>query len=222
LDTNLNDARVTAVAEYQSTLLLQPVVETALAVFGAAASSILVVDSANDCLVFGAVAGAGERSLVGKRLPLDAGIAGWVVASHETMRCDDLAHNEIFAPDVAEATGYIPDALMAAPLLFDEDCVGVLEVLDWTEGPRTELGELALLGLIANQAAAAVRLLARVNPGTDPYADPRVADLCKQIIGRMSELPPADLERKLDVLRSVVRLLLGEFPYLTEMPDAAS
>jgi GAF domain-containing protein len=207
LETNLNDADGTAIAEYQSAPLLQPVVETALAVFGAAASSILIVDSANDCLVFGAVAGAGERSLVGKRLPLDAGIAGWVVASQETIRCGDLAHNGIFAPDVAEATGYVPDALMAAPLLFNNECVGVLEVLDWTQGSRTELGELALLGLIANQAAAAVRLLARVNPAADPYADPRVVEVCKQIIGRMSELDQAELDRKLDVLRSVVLLL---------------
>jgi len=167
---------------YESRALLQPIVETARGVFGAAASSIFILDAKDQALVFGAVAGAGEESLVGRRFSLDTGIVGWVATSHESMRLDDLSGNMTFARDAAESTGYVPRALMATPLLFEGECVGVLEVLDWTYGSRTELEDLALLALIGNQAAAAIRMLARLSPAQDPFADPRPGQLCVRIL----------------------------------------
>ena len=50
---------------------------------------------------------------------------------------------------------------MAAPLLFDERALGVLEVLDRPERSLFSLQEMELLGLFANQAAIAVDLLLR-------------------------------------------------------------
>jgi GAF domain-containing protein len=192
---------------YESAALLQPIVETARGVFGAAASSIFILDLDDNALVFGAVAGAGADSLVGTRFPLDTGIAGWVVGSHESLRLDDLAGNPTFSRDAAESTGYVPHALMAAPLLFEDECVGVLEVLDWTDGSRTELEDLALLGLIASQAAAAVRMLARLVPEGDPFADPRAVELCDRILQSLAQLSGADLEKRLSILRSLVQVL---------------
>lgn len=194
---------------YESAALLQPIVETARGVFGAAASSIFILDLDDNALVFGAVAGEGADSLVGKRFPLDTGIAGWVVGSHESIRLDDLAGNPTFSRDAAESTGYVPRALMAAPLLFEDECVGVLEVLDWTEGSRTELEDLALLGLIASQAAAAVRMLARLVPEGDPYADPQAVQLCDQIMRSLSRQSGPELERRFDILRSLVQMFDG-------------
>ena len=48
---------------------------------------------------------------------------------------------------------------MAAPLLYDEQALGVLEVLDRPEASLFSLQEMELLGLFANQAAIAVDLL---------------------------------------------------------------
>jgi GAF domain-containing protein len=50
---------------------------------------------------------------------------------------------------------------MAAPLLFEEEILGVLEVLDRPERAHFSLQEMDLLGLFANQAAIAVNLLLR-------------------------------------------------------------
>jgi GAF domain-containing protein len=191
---------------HESAALLRPIVEAARGVFGAAASSIFILDCDDNALVFGAVAGEGEDFLVGKRFSADTGIAGWVVSSHESVRLDDLASNPTFSRDAAQSTGYLPAALMAAPLLFEGDCVGVLEVIDWTEGSRTELEDLALLGLIANQAAAAIRMLSRTSPAPDTYADPRAGQLCEGIMRGMAQLSGSVLERRLDVLRSVMQM----------------
>lgn len=63
----------------------------------------------------------------------------------------------MFARDVAKSTGYVPDALMAAPLAHRDRVLGVLEVLDPAEQSRSSLSELDLLALFARQAAAASR-----------------------------------------------------------------
>lgn len=194
---------------HQSRALLQPIVETARAVFGSVASSIFILDRDGDSLVFGAVAGAGEESLVGQHFPAGTGVAGWVVKSHQGLRLDDLSDSPLFSREAAESTVYVPNALMAAPLLFDDVCVGVLEVLDWTNGSRTELEDLALLGLIANQAAAAVRLLAGSSWLRDPYVDERGARLCAQILDGLSGLSEAELRPRLEMLTSVARMFGG-------------
>jgi GAF domain-containing protein len=191
---------------HHSRALLQPIVETALAVFGAAASSIFILDNRDDTLVFGAVAGAGSESLVGRRFPAGTGIAGWVSRSHQGIRLDDLTNNPLFSREAAESTVYVPTALMAAPLLFEDECVGVLEVLDWTEGSRTELADLSLLGTIANQAAAAVRMLAHTSWELDPFIDRRAAHVVRQIIRSLAGLPEEHLAARLDLLRAVERI----------------
>ncbi|RLL69326.1 GAF domain-containing protein [Streptomyces sp. Z26] len=139
--------------------LLQSVVETARAIFGAAASSVLLHDEAAGELVFQAVSGEGEEFLVGSRFPAGRGLAGWVLVSGEPMVADDLREQGMFAKDVAEDTGYVPDALMAAPLAHHDRVLGVLEVLDPAEQSRSSLSELDLLALFARQAAAALAVV---------------------------------------------------------------
>ncbi|MFF7633037.1 GAF domain-containing protein [Kitasatospora sp. NPDC008050] len=150
--------------------LLQSVVDTARAIFGAQASSIFLLDEAADELVFQAVSGQGEESLVGMRFPAGRGIAGWVAGSGEPMVVDDLTRNGSFARDLAESTEYVPDSLMAAPLLHASGVLGVLEVLDPAPQARSDLGELDLLALFARQAATALRVV------LDRAERPRPAD----------------------------------------------
>jgi GAF domain-containing protein len=141
--------------------LLAAIVEVARSIFGARASSILLLDEATDELVFEAVVGEGEDELLGMRFPAGKGIAGWVLATRTPLVIEDVRTDPRFASDVAEGTGYVPSGLMAAPLLHDEDALGVLEVLDRPEASLFSLQEMELLGLFANQASIAVDLLQR-------------------------------------------------------------
>lgn len=141
--------------------LLQSVVNVARAIFGAAASSIILHDYETDELVFAAVAGEGEQILLDSRIPVDRGIAGWVLHSGVAMVVDDLTTSTIFAGDIAESTGYVPNALMAAPLVSGEDVLGVLEVLNPAPQSRSNLSDLDLLAMFAGQAATALRLATR-------------------------------------------------------------
>jgi len=141
--------------------LLGAIVDVARSIFGARASSILLLDEDTEELVFEAVVGEGEDELLGVRFPAGKGIAGWVLATRTPLVIEDVRTDPRFASDVAEGTGYVPSGLMAAPLLHDEDALGVLEVLDRPERSLFSLQEMELLGLFANQASIAVDLLLR-------------------------------------------------------------
>ena len=141
--------------------LLGAIVEVARSIFGAKASSILLLDEAAEELVFEAVVGEGEGELLGMRFPAGNGIAGWVLATRTPLILEDVRSDPRFAGDVAADTGYVPSGLMAAPLLHEERALGVLEVLDRPAQSHFSLEEMDLLGLFANQASIAVDLLVR-------------------------------------------------------------
>ena len=139
--------------------LLAAIVEVARSIFGAKASSILLLDEEFEELVFEAVVGEGEDTLLGTRYPAGKGIAGWVLATQTPLVIDDVQQDPRFAKDVAEDTGYVPSGLMAAPLMHEERALGVLSVLDRPEQSLFSLKEMELLGLFAHQASIAVDLL---------------------------------------------------------------
>jgi len=139
--------------------LLRSVVEVARAIFAARASSVLLLDEASNELVFEAVVGEGEERLLGVRFPAGTGVAGWVLATRTPLVIEDVRRDPRFAKDVAEGTGYVPEGLMAVPLLHEERALGVLEVLD--RKTKFTLEEMELLGLFGAQAAIALDLLQR-------------------------------------------------------------
>ncbi len=141
--------------------LLRSIVDVARAIFRARAASVFLLDGEADELVFEAVSGEGEESLVGRRFPSSTGIAGWVLVTGQSLVLDDVSADPRFASQAAESTGYIPKAIMAVPLVSGERTLGVLEVLDRPSGERFTMEEADLLGMFATQAAVALDLLER-------------------------------------------------------------
>jgi GAF domain-containing protein len=141
--------------------LLGSIVEVARAIFRARAASVLLLDEATDELVFEAVVGEGEDTLVGRRFPSGTGIAGWVLGTRQPLVLTDVATDPRFSADTAQSTGFVPKGIMAVPLLHGEEALGVLEVLDRPADARFRIEEVDLLGLFGIQAAAALALLRR-------------------------------------------------------------
>ena len=204
----MNDRLHAAVAagvlpsDEQHRALLRSIVEVARAIFGAKASSVLLLDEAADELVFEAVAGAGEDSLVGRRIPASTGIAGWVLVTRQPLVIDDVQSDPRFARGVAEKTGFVPQGLMAVPLLAEERALGVLQVLDRPQQSRFSLQEMELLGLFAAQAAIAVDLLGAARRARAALREDEDAEVA--VVARVA----AALERLDDDRRTAgVRLL---------------
>lgn len=195
-------------AEEDYRALLQSIVEVAKAIFGARASSIFLLDDQTDELVFTAVAGEGAGSLIGKRLPSSTGIAGWVLVTRQPIVLADAGSDPRFARDAAEATGYVPRALMAVPLLHDEEALGVLQVLDRSEPARFTLAEMDVLSLFANQAAIALHLLQRARRAREALeGDGGGHEPLVRLAETLDALPEERAEAARDLVDALRRLL---------------
>jgi GAF domain-containing protein len=166
--------------------LLSSIVGVARAIFLAEASSIAVLDPDGGDFAFAAVAGQGEE-IVGLHFPAGQGLAGAVAQTGEPLIIDNLSADTRFARGVAEKTGYVPNAMMVAPLLRDERTLGVLSVLDRGPTGRSALQELDLLGRFADQAAIA---LDATDPTRTLGSAPSSPGLAAIAAG-MTDLPPA-------------------------------
>jgi GAF domain-containing protein len=138
--------------------LLQSIADVARAIFLAEAASIAVAEPRSRTFRFEAVSGQGADRLLGTTFPLGEGIAGMVAQTGEPAVIDDLTDDPRFARVLAEVSGYVPKAMMVAPLLRREATLGVLSVLDRGTTGRTTLQEIELLSAFAAQAALALDL----------------------------------------------------------------
>jgi GAF domain-containing protein len=99
------------------------------------------------------------RAILGARASSIMLLAGWVAQSRQPLVVEDVASDPRFDRAAAERTGYVPQGLMAVPLLHEDVVLGVLNVLDRPQRSRFSLAEMDLLELFAAQAAVALRLL---------------------------------------------------------------
>ncbi len=137
--------------------LLQTIVEAAARLFGAAASSIALVDEAQQTLQFRVATGAGAQEVVGMRIPVGEGIAGYVVMTGQPLAVSSVQEDPRFARETARKTGYVPRSILAMPLLYGDRAIGVIEVLDKINAASFGIQDMELLGIFARQAAIAIR-----------------------------------------------------------------
>src|SRR5436190_6392516 len=163
--------------------LLGSIVQVARAIFHARAASVLLLDEDADELVFEAVVGEGEDTLLGRRFPSGTGIAGWVLGTRQPLVLADVTADPRFSAEAAQSTGFVPNGIMAVPLLHGEEALGVLEVLDRPADARFRVEEVDLLGLFGIQAAAALALLRRARLAA---AALEAADGDLQTLGRLA------------------------------------
>jgi GAF domain-containing protein len=206
-DARLRDAVAAGVLADDATHrdLLGSIVEVARAIFGARAASVLLLDEATNELVFEAVVGEGEDTLVGRRFPAGTGIAGWVLNTRQPLVLADVTADPRFSADTAKSTGFVPKGIMAVPLLHGEDALGVLEVLDRPTNARFRVEEVDLLGLFGIQAAAALALLRRARLAAaaleDGGGDLRaVAQIASRVAGRGDDRAVSEFLTALDAL----------------------
>jgi GAF domain-containing protein len=193
--------------------LLLSIVRMTQSIFGAAASSIIMLDQSTSELVFEAVSGEGEEFLVGTRFPADRGIAGWVAATGEPMAVDDLADNLLFARDVAESTGYVPNSIMAVPVAYRSDVLGVLEVLDAQPRSRSSIADLDLLMMVAAQAGLSLHSLIRSRAAHEAVVTAGAEfERLAVLVRLLTNMQPAQRATGLRLVDSLHELLAGVLP----------
>ncbi|HET7367200.1 MAG TPA: GAF domain-containing protein [Gaiella sp.] len=189
--------------------LLQSIVDVARAIFGAEASSVFLYDEDTDELVFEAVSGQGGDTLVGTRFPSSTGIAGFALVTRQPLVVDDLSNDPRFSRERAASTGYVPNSIVASPLLHDERTLGVLSVLDHADDRLFGVAELELLSRFSTQAAIGLDLLLRARRARAALAGDGSAAVVARVASLLEE---EDGDEGLRLLEALERLLASHRP----------
>lgn len=118
------------------------------------ASSVLLPDRQRERLVVVAASGSSRQRVLGREMPLDVGVAGWVLTHARLAVVSEAACDPRFFRGMDENTGFQTHSILALPLVVDEKVLGVLEVLNTQNGSgRFEERDQAVLAIVARQLA---------------------------------------------------------------------
>jgi len=153
------DALYTASQAITSTLDLQEVLHMVMSevrsLLDAEGASVLMRDPVNNDLFFAAASGPGAEQLAGLRIPITAGIAGWVIRERRPEMVADAQHDPRFYSRVDAVTGLTTRTLVAVPLRFQASVWGVVEAINKISG-SFDHHDLEMLQALAGTAAIAI------------------------------------------------------------------
>lgn len=135
--------------------VLHTVVREIQSLLNAERSAVLLRDPAHDDLIFAAVAGEGSAVLLGTRVPLGAGIAGWVAREGKPALVDEAHRDSRFWSRADAKTGYLTHSIVAVPIEFRGVVWGVAEAINRREGSFGERDQ-EMLAALASSAAIAI------------------------------------------------------------------
>src|SRR3989304_3657061 len=112
--------------------LLADYLRVILSLTRTSAGSILLCNGGD--LVFRASRGPGARGLVGKRMPVDEGIAGDVVKSGKTYLSSDVTRDRRWSSRISAELHFSTKNILASPLRVNDEVIGVVEVTNKAGG----------------------------------------------------------------------------------------
>ncbi len=118
--------------------------------------SLLLMDQEKNELYFQIATGVGAEALRDVRIKLGQGIAGWVAESGEVVVVPDTSQDSRFFSQVDEKTKMETRSIVAVPVRFREQCLGVIELINCIGPEGFSQRDLALLEALADYAAIAI------------------------------------------------------------------
>jgi PAS domain S-box-containing protein len=145
-----------AASELDLSAYLADVLRRATAIVAANAGSLLLLDKSGEELEFAVVHGGGGDGLIGKRIPADAGVAGWCLRQGRPLVVNDPAQDNRFYTAVDRQTSFETTSLICVPLVARGKPIGVLEALNKEDGRPFSSHDISLLWAFASQVALAI------------------------------------------------------------------
>ncbi|MEZ5306886.1 MAG: GAF domain-containing protein [Pyrinomonadaceae bacterium] len=137
-ETMVRTNEITRVLNFDLDRSLDEILKTAAAQLNSEEASILVRDTSGGDLFFLKAIGTVGSELEGVRVPAGKGIAGFVAASGQPMAVGETASDETFYAEIDKQTGFSTEILLATPLFFDGEIIGVLEFVNRIGDPPYE------------------------------------------------------------------------------------
>lgn len=118
--------------------------------------SLLLLDHDTDEMVFTYTTGPVGQKLLGQRLKLDAGLAGYVYSSGQTVIVNDVQSDTRFDGSTDETTGYTTRSMLAVPLRAVGGVQGVIEVMNRRDSMPFTQDDQRLLEALSDYAVIAL------------------------------------------------------------------
>ncbi|MGA9533103.1 MAG: GAF domain-containing protein, partial [Anaerolineales bacterium] len=135
-------------------------------------ASLAMVDEESGELEFRVATGDGAEDVVGFRLPLGRGIAGWVAEHKEATVVADAQADPRFHPGMDDKTGITTRNVVCAPILVQGELMAVLEAVNVPSdgNPSEQLRLLKGIAGLAGTALAHAQLFSETQSARERYA----------------------------------------------------
>ena len=118
--------------------------------------SLLLLDEAKQELYFELAVGKASQALKDVRIKLGQGIAGWVAQHGEVVIVPDTTKDTRFFGKVDEKTKMETRSIVAVPVRFRDNCLGVIELINCVGVDGFDPRDLKLLEALSDFAAIAL------------------------------------------------------------------
>lgn len=144
---------ITSTLDLRKTLTL--ITDHTTRLMNVAAASVALRDNATGEVWFAAASGEGSDVVLGLRIPLGQGVAGWVAEKGEPVIVPDAYNDERFYTDVDDNSGFVTKSILCAPLQTKGQTIGAVEVMNKKNGTFNKEDQ-SLLQALAVSAATAI------------------------------------------------------------------
>jgi signal transduction histidine kinase len=170
-------------------------------------ASILEFDETLNSLHFVAAPWLREQPLKDMAVPLDASIAGWVFGHNESLIVQDAAKDPRHFKAVDQALDFRTSSLLAVPLTYKGNTIGVLEVVNKKDNANYTEEDVAILELLALFASMAL---------WNSNLDKHIQNMQDEI-AELDRLKSNFIAITSHELRTPLGLILGHATFLKEM-----
>jgi len=120
------------------------------------ASTLMLLDYNTGELVFSVPTGPEADKLTDIRISSSDGIAGWVVEHEQPALIPDAKEDSRHYPEIDKMSGIETKSILCVPLKAKTKLIGVLEVINKSDGTSFTDEDALLLSIFASQAAMAI------------------------------------------------------------------
>ncbi|MGI9036546.1 MAG: GAF domain-containing protein [Pyrinomonadaceae bacterium] len=120
------------------TTSIKNLLELSAAAIKSEEASVIVRNGDEGDMIFLLATGKVADRLTGIKIPAGKGIAGFVFSSGQPMAVADAGREKTFYPEVDRQTGYETRTILATPLRYNDEIIGVLEYVNRVGEPPFE------------------------------------------------------------------------------------
>ncbi|WP_423789820.1 SpoIIE family protein phosphatase [Leptospira perolatii] len=137
--------------------LLEAIMLSSKSVFRAEACSVLLLDESKENLYFHTVLGEKSEAVTKMKVPIGKGIAGMVARERMPMIINDAQNDPRVYKEVDKASKFTTRNIMAAPLLANDEVIGVIEAINTVDRESFTGADLELFLSFSATSALAIQ-----------------------------------------------------------------